>query len=44
MNESNTTEAIDKTNLNNHTKFRLDEISKIEKIFIEEVNQRKSYS
>ena len=26
------------------TKFRLDEISKIENYFIEEINQRKSYS
>ena len=29
MNESNSTEAIDKTNLSNQTKFQLDEISKI---------------
>ena len=42
MNESNSIEAIDKTNLTNQTKFRLDEISKIENYFIEEINQRKS--
>ena len=44
MNESNSIEAIDKTNLTNQTKFRLDEISKIENYFIEENNQRKSCS
>ena len=44
MNESNSVEAIDKTNLTNQTKFRLDEISKIENYFIEENNQRKSCS
>ena len=44
MNESNSIEAIDKTNLINQTKFQLDEISKIENYFIEEVSQRKSYS
>ena len=44
MNESNYIEAIDKTNLTNQTKFRLDEISKIENYFIEEINQRKSCS
>ena len=41
MNESNSIEAIDKTNLTNQTKFRLDEISKIENYFIKEINQRK---
>ena len=41
MNESNSIEAIDKTNLTNQTKFRLDQISKIEKYFIQEINQRK---
>ena len=41
MNESNSIEAIGKTNLTNQTKFRLDEISKIENYFIEEINQRK---
>ena len=44
MNESNSIEAIDKTNLTNQTKFRLDEISKVENYFIEEINQRKSCS
>ena len=44
MNESNSIEAIDKTNLTNQTKFRLDEISKIENYFHEEINQRKSCS
>ena len=44
MNKSNSIRAIDKTNLTNQTKFRLDEISKIENYFIEEINQRKSCS
>ena len=44
MNESNSIEAIDKTNLTNQMKFRLDEISKIENYFIEKINQRKSCS
>ena len=44
MNESNSIEAIDKTNLTNQTKFWLDEISKIENYFIKEINQRKSCS
>ena len=44
MNESNSVEAIDKTNLTSQTKFQLDEISKIENYFIEEINQRKSCS
>ena len=44
MNESNSIEAIDKTNSTNQTKFQLDEISKIENYFIEEINQRKSCS
>ena len=44
MNECNSIETIDKTNLTNQTKFRLDEISKIENYFIEEINQRKSWS
>ena len=35
---------INKINLSEQTKFRLDEISKIEKYFIEEINQRKSCS
>ena len=37
-------DKINKTNLSEQTKFRLDEISKIENYFIEEINQRKSYS
>ena len=44
MNESNSIEAIDNTNLTNETKFRLDEISKIQNYFIEEINQTKSCS
>ena len=44
MNESNSIEAIDITDLSGQTKFRLDEISKIENYFIKEINQRKSYS
>ena len=34
MNKSNSIEAIDKTNLTNQTKFRLDETSKIEIILL----------
>ena len=34
MNKSNSIEAIDKTDLSEQTKFRLDEISKIENYFI----------
>ena len=46
MNKSNSIEcnfidAIDKTDLSEQTKFRFDEISKIENCFIEEINQRK---
>ena len=44
MNECNSIETIDKKNLTNQTKFYLDEISKIENYFIEEINQRKSCS
>ena len=44
MNKCNSIEAIDKTDLSEETKFRLDEISKIESHFIEEINQRKSCS
>ena len=44
MNKSNSIEAIDRTDLSEQTKFRLDEISKIENYFIEEINQRKSCS
>ena len=42
MNKSNSIEAIDRTDLTNQTKFQLDEISKSESYFIEEINQRKS--
>ena len=44
MNKSNSIKAIDKTDLSEQTKFRLDEINKIENYFIEEINQRKSCS
>ena len=44
MNKSNSIGAIDKTDLSEQTKFRLDEISKIENYFHEEINQRKSSS
>ena len=44
MNKINSIETIDKTNLTNQTKFRLDEMSKIEYYFTEEINQRKSCS
>ena len=35
---------LNKINLSEQTEFWLDEISKIENYFIEEINQRKSYS
>ena len=41
MNECNSIETIDNTNLTNQTKFRLDEIIKIENYSIEEINQRR---
>ena len=44
MNESNSTEAIDKTILSKKTKFRLSETIGIENYFYQEINQRKSYS
>ena len=44
MNQSNSIRAIDKTSLSEQTKFWLDEISKTENYFIEDINQRKSYS
>ena len=44
MNKSNSIGAIDKTDLSEQTKFRLDEISKIENYFTKEINQRKSCS
>ena len=42
--ECNSLEALDKTDLSEQKKFRLDEISKIKSHFIEEINQRKSCS
>ena len=44
MNKSNSIGAINKTDLSEQTKFRLDEISKIENYFIEEISQRISCS
>ena len=44
MNESNSIETIGRTNLTNQTQFRLTTISKIEKYFNSENNQRKSCS
>ena len=44
MNKSNSIEAIDRTDLSEKTKFRLDEISKMENYFHEEIHQRKSCS
>ena len=41
MNESNSVETIDRTNLTEQTNFRLDKISKIENYFNQEINQRK---
>ena len=37
-------DEINEINLSRQTKFRLDEISKIENYFVEEINQRKSCS
>ena len=42
--KNNSIRAIGKTDLFEQTKFRLDEISKIENYFIEEINQRESCS
>ena len=44
MNKGNSIGAIEKTDLSEQTKFRLDETSKIENYFIEKINQRKSCS
>ena len=41
MNESNSMEAIEKTNLTEETKFQLNKIGKIKNYFHEEINQRK---
>ena len=44
MNQSNSIERIDRTNVTEQTKYWLDEISKIENYFNQEINQRKSCS
>ena len=44
MNENNSIEAIDKSNLTEQTKFRISEIIGTENYFYPEINQRKSYS
>ena len=44
MNKSNSIEEIDKTHSSEQTKFRLDEVSKIENYFHKEINQKKSCS
>ena len=44
MNESNSIETIDRTNLTEQTKIRLNKITKIENYFHQEINQRKSCS
>ena len=44
MNESNFIETIDRTNLTEQTKIRLNKITKIENYFHQEINQRKSCS
>ena len=44
MHKSNSIEGIERRDLSEQTKFRLDEISKTENYFREEINQRKSYS
>ena len=44
MNENNSIEAIEKTNLTEQTKFRLSEIIGIENYFYQEISQRKSCS
>ena len=44
MNENNSIEAIDKTNLTKQTKFWVSEIIGIENYFYQEINQRESCS
>ena len=44
MNQSNSIETIDRTNVTEQTKYWLDEISKIENYFNQEISQRKSCS
>ena len=41
MNESNSMETIDRTNLTEQTKTSLNKITKIENYFHQEINQRK---
>ena len=41
MNESNSIETIDRINLSDQTKFRLNKISKIENCFNQEIKERK---
>ena len=41
MNESNSIETIDRTNLTDETKFRFDKVGNIETYFHEEINQIK---
>ena len=41
MNESNSIETIDRTNLTKQTKIRLNKITEIENYFYEEINERK---
>ena len=44
MNESNSIETIDRTNLTEQTKIRLNKITETENYFYHEINQRKSYT
>ena len=44
MNQSNSIELINRTNLTEQAKFRLNKLSEIGNYFFEEVNQRKSCS
>ena len=44
MNESNSIEIIDRTNLTERTKMRLDKITEIENYFYQEINRKKSCS
>ena len=44
MHKSNSIEGIERRDLSEQTKFLLDEISKTENYFHEEINQRKSWS
>ena len=44
MNQNNSIKKIDRTNLTELTKVRLNKITEIENYFQEEINQRKSCS